>query len=36
VTNPPGVDASSRQEAKATDPLATTEVGYVYLFRSST
>jgi hypothetical protein len=36
VANPACVDVSSRQEVKATDPLATSNIGYVYLFRSST
>jgi hypothetical protein len=36
VAPPPGVTASSRQEVKATDPLAPDQVGYVYLFHSDT
>jgi hypothetical protein len=36
VAAPPGVTASSRQEVKATDPLAADQVGYVYLFHSDT
>ena len=36
AANPPGVDTTSRQEVKATDPLATSNTGFVYLFHSST
>ncbi len=36
VAAPPGVDASTREEVKATDPLKTTDVGYLYLFHSAT
>jgi hypothetical protein len=35
VANPPGVDATTREEVKATDPLATSDVGYTYLFHSA-
>jgi hypothetical protein len=36
VTPPAGVDASTREEVTARDPLATSQVGYMYLFHSST
>ncbi|MGH9078479.1 MAG: hypothetical protein ACRDYE_00075, partial [Acidimicrobiales bacterium] len=36
ITNPAGVDATTREEVKATDPLAPSEFGYVYLFHSDT
>jgi hypothetical protein len=36
VAPPAGVSAASRQEVKATDPLATDQFGYVYLFHSDT
>ena len=36
VAAPSGVDASTREEVKANDPLATNGVGYAYLFRSAT
>jgi hypothetical protein len=36
VAAPSGVDPSTREVVKATDPLATTQFGYVYLFRSAT
>src|SRR3954470_4894449 len=36
VASPPGVTAASREQIKATDPLATDQVGYVYLFHSDT
>lgn len=36
VTNPPGVDTATREEVKATDPLAPTQFGYTYLFQSAT
>ena len=37
VTAPAGVDASTREEVKATDPLTNgAGVGYVYLFHSAT
>ena len=34
VAPPPGVTAASREQIKAADPLATDQVGYVYLFHS--
>ena len=36
VAPPAGVDATTRQQVKATDPLKTDDIGYLYLFRSST
>lgn len=36
VAPPAGVDPASREQVKATDPLATSEFGYVYLFHSDT
>ena len=36
VANPAGVDVTTREEVKATDPLDPSEVGYVYLFHSDT
>jgi hypothetical protein len=36
VANPPGVDESTREEVEATDPLVTSNVGFVYLFDSAT
>lgn len=36
VAPPSGVDAATRQEVTATDPLTTSQVGYVYLYRSAT
>lgn len=36
VTSPTGVDGSTREEVTARDPLATSQVGYLYLFRSAT
>ena len=36
VSAPPGVDAGTREEVKATDPLVPDNVGYVYLFHSDT
>ncbi len=36
VAPPAGVTAASRQQVKATDPLATDQFGYVYLFHSDT
>ena len=36
VAAPAGVDASTREEVKASDPIATAGVCYVYLFRSAT
>ncbi len=36
VAAPSGVDATTRQEVKANDPLASNGVGYAYLFRSAT
>jgi hypothetical protein len=36
VASPGGVVASTREEVKATDPLNTSDVGYVYLFHSDT
>jgi len=33
---PAGVDASTREEVTARDPLANSQVGYVYLFHSNT
>jgi hypothetical protein len=35
VANPAGVDASTREEVKATDPLVPSQFGYVYLFHST-
>ena len=35
VANPTGVDVTTREEVKATDPLATSQFGYVYLFHSN-
>ena len=34
VSDPGGVDVSSREMVTATDPLASSQVGYVYLFHS--
>ena len=34
VANPTGVDVTTREEVKATDPLAPSQLGYVYLFHS--
>ncbi len=34
--NPVGVDATTREEVKATDPLSPSHLGYVYLFHSDT
>ena len=34
--NPAGVDATTREEVKATDPLSPSHLGYVYLFHSDT
>ena len=34
--DPAGVDATTREEVKATDPLSPSHVGYVYLFHSDT
>ena len=36
VANPAGVVASSREEVKVSDPLASGQVGFVYLFHSDT
>jgi hypothetical protein len=36
VAPPAGVDASTREVVKATDPLAKSQFGYAYLFRSAT
>jgi hypothetical protein len=36
VAPPAGVDAASREEITAADPLAPSQVGYVYLFHSDT
>jgi hypothetical protein len=36
VANPAGVVATTREEIKAVDPLASSNVGYTYLFRSAT
>ena len=36
VAAPPGVDASTRQEVQAVDPLASAGIGYAYLFHSAT
>ena len=36
VANPASVDTATRQEVKVVDPLATSNFGFVYLFRSST
>jgi hypothetical protein len=36
VANPTGVDVTTREEVKATDPLAPSQFGYVYLFHSDT
>ena len=36
VANPGGVDVATREEVKATDPLAPSQLGYVYLFHSDT
>lgn len=36
VTPPAGVDAATREEVTATDPLGANQVGYVYLFHSAT
>ncbi len=36
VAAPAGVDAATREEVKANDPLAANGVGYAYLFRSAT
>ncbi len=36
VADPPDVTASTREEVKATDPLNTSQFGYVYLFHSDT
>ena len=33
---PPGVSAASEQEVKVTDPLAPSQIGYLYLFHSDT
>ncbi|MGZ4710813.1 MAG: hypothetical protein ACXWBN_18915, partial [Acidimicrobiales bacterium] len=35
-SDPPGVDAATRQEVAVTDPLAPDQHGYVYLFHSDT
>ena len=36
AANPAGVDVTTREEVKATDPLAPSQLGYVYLFHSAT
>jgi hypothetical protein len=36
IANPTGVDVTTREEVKATDPLAPSQFGYVYLFHSDT
>ena len=36
AANPTGVDVTTREEVKATDPLAPSQLGYVYLFHSDT
>ena len=36
VALPSGVDVATREEVKASDPLAPSQVGYVYLFHSDT
>ena len=36
VANPPGVDVTTREEVKATDPLTPSQFGTVYLFHSAT
>jgi hypothetical protein len=36
VAAPAGVDASTREQVKVTDPLKMTDVGYLYLFHSDT
>ncbi len=36
VAAPAGVNAATREEVKANDPLSTNGVGYAYLFRSAT
>ena len=36
VTDPAGVDGTTREEVKAVDPLSPSQTGYVYLYHSDT